>query len=345
MQKQKQIGDLIKSTIKIKQLQSCGGDELNKVVENKTIKAHLSPFSSGGQMQFAHTPQDMIHRQFSQNNSNDETDKKFILFNRQNSEKNQDQVSFNPLKNEYVNSSGQVVTSKSGGSSSNQNYQAPKQSKFFTFDGNTIFNPKNPVSPARGHLATTFVRQKLGRDRYEKVLKILSQADDPLFLLDFSQDFGKRPAEVESQQKMILKLINNDMNFISIFQYIVNCSLCSSNKSSHSKGNQSQSQNSTYEQLSQQFTPNSVSTNNYPNVISPDNQSNQAQASNQPHYGPNSTKNQETTTRKMGRGIKNSEKNYTPSTQYTNNLMSDGQYQRIKTGTADQVVPNLELKK
>ena len=60
--------------------------------------------------------------------------------------------------------------------------------KYFTFDGNTIFNPKNPVSPARGHLATIFVRQKLGKERYEKVLQILSEAEDPFKLLDLSKE-------------------------------------------------------------------------------------------------------------------------------------------------------------
>lgn len=55
MQKHKQIGELIKSNIKIKQLQSCGNDELNNVAEPKTIKAHLSPFSTG-QVHYAHTP-------------------------------------------------------------------------------------------------------------------------------------------------------------------------------------------------------------------------------------------------------------------------------------------------
>ena len=64
------------------------------------------------------------------------------------------------------------------------------KSKYFTFDGNTIFNPKNPVSPARGHLATIFVRQKLGKERYEKVLKILSESDDPLRLLDFGREIS-----------------------------------------------------------------------------------------------------------------------------------------------------------
>ena len=62
----------------------------------------------------------------------------------------------------------QQATSKSGGQLSSKTKE--KKSKYFTFDGNTIFNPKNPISPARGHLATIFVRQKLGKDRYERVL-------------------------------------------------------------------------------------------------------------------------------------------------------------------------------
>lgn len=55
MQKHKQIGEMIKTNFKIKQLQSCGEDQLNNVVEQKTIKAHLSPFSTG-QVHYAHTP-------------------------------------------------------------------------------------------------------------------------------------------------------------------------------------------------------------------------------------------------------------------------------------------------
>jgi len=38
------------------------------------------------------------------------------------------------------------------------------------------------------------VRQKLGKERYEKVLKILSEADDPLRLLDFAKELS--PADV-----------------------------------------------------------------------------------------------------------------------------------------------------
>ena len=62
--------------------------------------------------------------------------------------------------------------------------------KNFTFDGNTIFNPKNPASPARSHLATIFVRQKLGKDRYDKVLKILSESEDPFKLLDITKEIS-----------------------------------------------------------------------------------------------------------------------------------------------------------
>ena len=92
-----------------------------------------------------------------------------------------------------------------------------KQSRYFTFDGNTIFNPKNPVSPARGHLATIFVRQKLGKERYEKVLQILSENEDPLKLLELTTDLN-------SAQRNILSLINEDLNFIPIFKYIVKSS-------------------------------------------------------------------------------------------------------------------------
>jgi hypothetical protein len=88
-----------------------------------------------------------------------------------------------------------MATSKSG---PHQNQPGSKQSKYFTFDGNTIFNAKNPVSPARGHLATIYVRQKLGRERYEKVIKILTKSEDPLLLLDFKNgDPSKKSAEME----------------------------------------------------------------------------------------------------------------------------------------------------
>lgn len=80
-------------------------------------------------------------------------------------------------------------TSKSGQVDKKINNK--QQSKYFTFDGNNIFNSKNPVSPARGHLATIFVRQKLGKERYEKVLQILSEADDPLQLLNIHKDLTK----------------------------------------------------------------------------------------------------------------------------------------------------------
>ena len=124
------------------------------------------------------------------------------------------------------------------------------KSKYFTFDGNSIFNPKNPVSPARGHLATIFVRQKIGREKYEKVLQLLSESDDPVKLLDISPE-----EDLSEKQKQILSLINDDRNFLSIFQYIVNCSY--SSKNSNNSNYMSQNSYGT-------VTPNSsVNTNNF----------------------------------------------------------------------------------
>ena len=100
--------------------------------------------------------------------------------------------------NVFTSKSGQSQLShfsqggKSLGKSSQQSYQGEQpckqKSKYFTFDGNSIFNPKNPVSPARGHLATEFVMKQIGKDNYEKVLSLLRQSDDPLRLLDIGKD-------------------------------------------------------------------------------------------------------------------------------------------------------------
>lgn len=69
-QKQKQIGDLIKSNIKLKQLQSCGDDELNQVIMSKQ-----SPFSSGGQINVSHhTPQNVFNS-YSNNSGSGENDR------------------------------------------------------------------------------------------------------------------------------------------------------------------------------------------------------------------------------------------------------------------------------
>jgi hypothetical protein len=90
----------------------------------------------------------------------------------------------------------EVITSKSGlvhhqmvGSHDQyanqpQAQSKQQQTKYFTFDQNGIFNPRNPVSPARGHLATEFAKQRLGKQRYDQILKILKESDNPIRLLD-----------------------------------------------------------------------------------------------------------------------------------------------------------------
>jgi hypothetical protein len=68
------------------------------------------------------------------------------------------------------------------------------------------------------------VRQKIGREKYEKVLQLLSESDDPVKLLDIQND-----EDLSEKQMHILQLINDDRNFLSIFQYIVNCTYSSKN--------------------------------------------------------------------------------------------------------------------
>jgi hypothetical protein len=146
-----------------------------------------------------------------------------------------------------------------------QNFDKSNQSKYFTFDGNSIFNPKNPVSPARGHLATEFVKQKIGAERYQQVLRLLQESDDPLKLLNISKEYNLNSEELEPDQKLILSLINDERNFLSIFKYIVNCSLCSPQSYiSGGKSNKSGMNSSDQMQMviAQQHTPNSIYTPN-----------------------------------------------------------------------------------
>jgi hypothetical protein len=95
------------------------------------------------------------------------------------------------------------------------------------------------VSPARGHLATEFVKQKIGSERYDQVLKLLQESDDPLKLLNISKDYNSSSEEIDADQKLILTLINDERNFLSIFKYIVNCSLCSPQSHSYVSGEKS----------------------------------------------------------------------------------------------------------
>lgn len=203
------------------------------------MESKQSPFSSGGQIHITHTPQNVFNSYSNNSGSLDNEVDSGGISNKKNavphhnSAKNNEGLYFNQSQNiPSINKSGNVSTTKSGSDNNlGQHQNTSKQSKYFTFDGNTIFNAKNPVSPARSHLATIFVRQKLGKERYEKVIQILTKSEDPLLLLDFSNDSAKKSPEFENTQRQILHLIKNDLNFISIFQYIVNCSICSQSSS------------------------------------------------------------------------------------------------------------------
>ena len=52
----------MKAGIKLKQLQSCSGEIPNQPLDSKPTadKSQVSPFSSGGQIHIAHTPQDHV---------------------------------------------------------------------------------------------------------------------------------------------------------------------------------------------------------------------------------------------------------------------------------------------
>lgn len=118
------------------------------------------------------------------------------------------------------------------------------------------------------------------------MLKIIQESEDPLKLLNISKDVTSTSSPsnsfIHTHQRQILTLINDDRNYLSILQYIVKCSVSSSNHSfvsetqdKSAKSGQSisgitpnsekNSMNSFHEQLqsmtSPQHTPNSIYVN------------------------------------------------------------------------------------
>ncbi len=58
-------------------------------------------------------------------------------------------------------------------------------SRHFMFQESNLFNPENnPLSPNRPVLISSFLKQKVGEEKFEKVLAILSASETPLKLLE-----------------------------------------------------------------------------------------------------------------------------------------------------------------
>ena len=66
--------------------------------------------------------------------------------------------------------------------------QSHNKSKHFLFSENLLFNPEHPASPNRPLLFSNFLKQKIGEDKFDQVLKILESSENPLKLLEEETD-------------------------------------------------------------------------------------------------------------------------------------------------------------
>ncbi|CDW79259.1 protein kinase domain containing protein [Stylonychia lemnae] len=106
-----------------------------------------------------------------------------------------------------------------------------QKGKHFLFSENLLFNPELPISPNRPLLFSNFLKQKIGEDKFEQVLKILENSDNPIKLL-------------EEDQGIILEIIGeNNIDCLKVFKYIV--SSCNSTPNNAGAMNSSQKQHLT----------------------------------------------------------------------------------------------------
>jgi NIMA (never in mitosis gene a)-related kinase len=72
-----------------------------------------------------------------------------------------------------------------------------------------LFNPELPISPNRPILFSSFLKQKIGEEKFEQVLALLENSENPMKLL-------------EEDQSVILSIIGEgNIDCIKVFKFIV----------------------------------------------------------------------------------------------------------------------------
>ena len=88
-------------------------------------------------------------------------------------------------------------------------YKAKQRNKHFLFSENLLFNPELPISPNSPLLFQQFLKQKIGEEKFEEVLKILENSENPIKTLD------------EDQQKILTIIGEQNTDCIKVFKFIV----------------------------------------------------------------------------------------------------------------------------